>query len=403
MSVPHNRYSVVGACALGLGLSFAPLFFYTMPVLIKPMAAANDWTRTQVSAGLSLATLFFALGSPPIGGLIDRFGLRRVVVTSTILFALALYLFSWVPAYLPAYFAMAAILGLASVGASPMSYMIFLGKWFDSRLGSAMGVSMLGMGIAYAAAPVVAANLVQGIGWRSTYVALSAIALVPIVNALLFVREPSAQEVTEAGLREALTQPSGMTLREAVRSRTFLLFAGSAFLVSFAINGTAVHLVSMISDRGLTLSVAASAGAVLGLTIALARLVTGVLLDHLPTPVIAATAFFVGGVGLLLLWSGLGGATPFVAAACMGLASGAEVDILAFAARRYFGARSIGKIYGVLTMLYAFGAVLGPLALGLSFDRFGGYAVTLLVFAGMCVVAALAVLAMGRPRYAPRR
>lgn len=403
MSALQNRYVIVMACAIGLGLSFAPLFFYTIPVLMKPMAAANGWTRTEVSTGISMATLCLAIGSPLVGLLVDRLGVRRVVIVSALALAGALYLFSWVSTSLIVFYLLAALVGFSSVGVSPLSYTVLLGKWFDARLGTAIGFSMVGMGLGYALAPVVAAQLLQNFGWRSAYVVLACIGLLPVLNALIFIREPAVGEPTELTHRGSRAKGEGMTLREAFRSTTFWLFVGSAFLVSMAINGTAVHLVSLISDRGYGLSDAAAAGAVLGVTITIARLGTGILLDRLPMPAIAAVAFVGGAAGMALLWSGQGGAVPFIAAACMGLAAGAEVDVLAFGTRRFFGTRAFGQISGVVTSVFTLGAVVGPMLHGVGYDRFGSYDQMLLIFAGMCLVAAIAALCLGTPRYLPQR
>lgn len=403
MSVLHNRYVIVAACALGLGLSFPPMFFYTLPSLMKPMAEANGWSRTEVSTGVSVATLFLALGAPLVGGLVDRFGVRRVVITSTVLFASMLYAFSWTTPAIAVYYALAALLGLSSIGASPLSYSALIAKWFDARLGTALGVAMVGMGIGYALAPVLAAHLIEAVGWRGAYVALSAIAIIPVVSALLFVREPGAGAVVEPTLQVSQGRGEGLTLREASRKRAFWLIAGCAFLVSTSVNGTAVHLVALMNDRGLTLSDAARAGAMIGIAATLARFITGFLLDYLPTPLIAAVAFFGASAGLLLLWGGAGGLVPYVAAACMGLASGAEADILAFASRRYFGSRAYGKIYGLVAAAFTLGAVVGPLLLGFSYDHLGGYAVMLLAYAACCFLAAIGALCMGQPQFARKR
>jgi OFA family oxalate/formate antiporter-like MFS transporter len=393
----NNRFFAVFACAVGLGLGFTPVFLSTLPTLLKPMAAAYGWSRTEAAAGIAVTTLFLSLGMPFVGRLVDRFGVRPVVIASTTLFAVMLFIFSRLQGSIALYLASAAVLGVSAVGTTPLTYMTVLTKWFDARLGTAVGVAMLGMGLGYAAMPLVAARWSQTLGWRGAFVGLAALAAIGVVNAVFLLHEP----LRAVGAQAASTSGElpGMSLREALRTRVLWLLAGCAFLVSLAIAGTAVHLVSLMSDRGYVISDAATAGALMGVSVLIARFLTGIMLDRLPVARIAAVAFMAGAVGIVMLWSGGGGFVPFLAAFCMGVASGAEGDILPFACRRYFGVRAYGQIYGVVVAFFSLGAVVGPVLLALAFDRSGSYSTMLLVFAALCGCAALASLALGRPRF----
>lgn len=393
----NNRFFAVFACAVGLGLGFTPVFLSTLPTLLKPMAAAYGWSRTEAAAGIAVTTLFLSLGMPFVGRLVDRFGVRPVVIASTSLFTVMLFIFSRLQGSIALYLASAAVLGVSAVGTTPLTYMTVLNKWFNARLGTAVGVAMLGMGLGYAAMPLVAARWSQTLGWRGAFVGLAALAAIGVVNAVFLLHEP----LRAVGAQAASTSGElpGMSLREALRTRVLWLLAGCAFLVSLAIAGTAVHLVSLMSDRGYAISDAATAGALMGVSVLIARFLTGVMLDRLPVARIAAVAFAAGGLGIVMLWSGGGGFVPFLAAFSMGVASGAEGDILPFACRRYFGMRAYGQIYGVVVAFFSLGAVVGPVLLAQAFDRSGSYSTMLLVFAALCGCAALGSLALGRPRF----
>jgi MFS family permease len=394
-----NRFFAVLACAVGLGLGFTPVFLSTLPTLLKPMAAAFGWSRTEAAAGIAVATLFMSLGMPLVGRLVDRLGVRPVVIASTTLFCIMLFVFSRLQGSMALYLASAAVLGVSAVGTTPLTYMTVLTKWFDARLGTAVGVAMLGMGLGYAAMPLVAARWSQSLGWRDAFVGLAALAAIGVVNAVFLLHGPTRTVGAHARAASASSELPGLSLREALRTRVLWLLAGCAFLVSLAIAGTAVHLVSLMSDRGYAISDAATAGALMGVSVLIARFLTGVMLDRLPVARIAAAAFTAGGLGILMLWSGGGGFVPFLAAFCMGVASGAEGDILPFACRRYFGMLAYGQIYGVVVAFFGLGAVVGPVLLALAFDRSGSYSTMLLVYAVLCGCASLASLALGRPRF----
>jgi hypothetical protein len=82
-------------------------------------------------------------------------------------------------------------------------------------------------------------------------------------------------------------------------------------------------------------------------------------------------------------------------ALAIGLAAGAEVDLIAFLASRQFGLIEFGSILGVQLSLFGAGAALGPFALGLIRDMTGGYETGLGIFAGLYVLGAALILGLG--------
>ena len=89
-----------------------------------------------------------------------------------------------------------------------------------------------------------------------------------------------------------------------------------------------------------------------------------------------------------MLWVGFTGRPAFIAATLMGLAIGAEADVMPFLISRYFGLRSMATLFGVLFGSYAMGVAIGRYLLGMGFDATGwpyrrplGYAFGVLVLA----------------------
>lgn len=395
----RNRYWIVLACAVGLGLGFGPLFMNTLPTLIKPLAQAFGWSRAQASSGIAIATLFQAFGMPLVGRLMDRFGVRPVVIASTLAFSAMLYVFSLQTGSFAMYLVLSAVLGIAAVGSTPLSYMALLAKWFDGRLGAAMGVAMVGIGLGYAGAPTLVARWSQSMGWQGAFAGLAALAALGVVNAWLLLYEPTRVAGSQVRADRTGGDLPGLTLAQARGTKTLWLLAGIALLISTAVAGTAFHLVSMMGDRGYTLTDAAAVGSVVGVAVLVSRLLTGFLLDRFPVPRIACAVFLAGAAGMLMIWFGATGAAPYAAAFCLGVAGGAEGDILPYASRRYFGMRSYGQIYGILVAMHTLGVVVGPLLMGVAFDRGGGYGPMLLVFSAVSVLMAGAVLLLGHPRF----
>ena len=71
-----------------------------------------------------------------------------------------------------------------------------------------------------------------------------------------------------------------------------------------------------------------------------------------------------------------------LAAVLIGFAMGAEMDLLAYLAGRYFGLKNFGQVFGVLFIALMAGTSLGPLLYGHAFEAFGSYIGVLTACAG---------------------
>ena len=89
-----------------------------------------------------------------------------------------------------------------------------------------------------------------------------------------------------------------------------------------------------------------------------------------------------------------------------GIGIGAEIDLMAFFASRYFGIRNYAKIYGTIFGLFGFGVGIGPALSGLSFDRFHSYTPIFCVYEIMLAITCLIFVRLGPypyPVHAPVR
>ena len=103
-----------------------------------------------------------------------------------------------------------------------------------------------------------------------------------------------------------------------------------------------------------------------------------------------ALAFLLGPlVGLTLLALGVSGTPVFIAAILVGLATGAEFDVMSYLTSRYFGLRSYGQLYGYMFSVFQLGAAFGPIVMGYSFDATGEYTGALWILVGATAIACL--------------
>jgi MFS family permease len=393
---------VVLAAAIGLFMGYVPIIGFTFGVFFKPLSQEFQWSRAEISLAFSLSLLALSISLPLAGRLVDRFGARRVIIPAALLFGLGLASFYWLSAGLLHLYSVYIFLGIVGSGTAPVSYYNVISHWFNKRRGLALGLAMGGAGVGFFILPSLAYALIAEVGWRMAYVLIGLLTIVVVVPVVGFFLKEKPQmmgllpdgipgEKPDAKSREV----SGMELKQAWRSGTFWLMCAALFLVSLSLNGCLIHMVPLLTDRGIAAKEAAFAGSLLGGATLLGRIGTGYLLDRFFAANVAVCFFSAAAVGILLLWIGVAGFWVFVAAFLIGVGMGAEGDIMAYLVSRYFGLRAFGEIYGCVLAIYTLGAMIGPLFMGIGFDVGGSYGIVLGPFILITLVGAALMTRLG--------
>ncbi len=377
----------VAACGVCFLLSVGPLLIYIFGVFVRPLAGEFHWTRTQVATALITGQFMVAVTAPLWGWLIDRYGPRRIILPSIVGMALAFASLSLLPPHRWCLYLLYGLFTLLGGGASPIGYAAVLVRSFNRRLGLALGISLMGIGLGATLLPPLAQYFVGHYGWRTAYAALGIITLVVTVPAAL-VATRNARLPLPNRLRERVD------VLPLIGTRAFLVMSAVLTLIAIAAGGAFATLVPMLVDRGNNPAEAARIAGLAGIAVIAGRGGVGWLLDRFNAARLLALVSFAVITSLLLLIYAHGRLPDAVAALLLGSVMGAEVDFTAFLVRRYFGNAAFSRVYGVAFGLFALGTGIGPFLLGMSFDRAGGYNPGLLLFIGLSLVAALGTFAM---------
>jgi MFS family permease len=373
---------------------------FSFGVFIKPLEAEFGWDRASISFGLTLCALCSAISLPIAGGLMDKFGVRPVMLTSIVLFALNVAAIA-LSNVLAAFILLVAASGITGVGQGPIGYIKSISSYFDRQRGIAIGIAVSGTGIGTALLPQYAQWLITNMGWRTAYVGLAVVLVVIAVpSVFLFVREPEDSPMARArktGLGAAVLP--GLSAREAVLSRNFWLLALPIVLVAIVVNGSLVHVVSLLTDRGWSPEAAAGIMVWAGLASLAGRVVAGLLLDRVFAPYVAMLSFLVALAGVYLLASGT---NPTLGVIGVGITTGAEIDIIGYMTSRYFGLRRFGQLYGYLFGVFLIGTGIGPAVMGAVHTRLHSYDPAFYAFGIMLALATFFMLFLGRYAYPVR-
>ena len=386
------HWPILVATAWGCGVGVTGLPFYSLSSFVKAFEVEMAWDRGAITASLLMLTIGMMIGGPIAGWLVDRLGARRVALLSIPLFAVGLLLpllAQGAPWTLwAAYFFMA----LFGIGTSPITYTRLLMPRFLAARGLALGITLAGTGMAALLIPPFLATVMGAYGLVGGYVGLALLALSPWVYVLAVARDHDG-EPGPAEPETVAPVPAG-----DISVRHFWTIGLTFFFISLALAGVIVHLVPMMLDAGLTMQRAAFVASAVGVGVVLARVIIGWLIDHIHAPLVAAVVFVVAGGGCLLL--GFGGASvAIVAAVLIGIAIGAEIDLIAYLVSRYFPPARYAGIYGWQFGFFAIGAGLSPLLIQAFRSPDGHYALSLSLCAVASVFAAVALLTLGRYRY----
>ena len=114
------------------------------------------------------------LCAAPVGYLVDRLGVRRIVIPAVVLFGCAFASLAALTPRLWHLYAVFALIGMAAIGTSPMAYARVVSSWFTRRRGMAIAVTISGVSIGGLMHPPAAQALIRSVGWRGACLTLGA-------------------------------------------------------------------------------------------------------------------------------------------------------------------------------------------------------------------------------------
>jgi MFS family permease len=392
----RENWPIVFTALLGNLLLSLPVL--SIGVFFGPLEQQFGWTRAQSSIGVSLYAFVGAVLAPIIGIMLDKWGARRMALPGIVLTGLLYALFAtnngsvayWIALWLA--LSAANQLMITMVWSAAVSDVFFAGR------GLALGVTFCGNALAAIVGPLLSNYLIEHVGWQLAYV-WTGLGVGGLVAAVAWFMLFDRHERQRRGMAPALTAPAvltGLSVREGVRSPTFIKLIIAIFMAFFFTMGLVPHLYPILRGTGLVHETAVWLTSALGVAMIVGKLGIGWLADRIHAKLLLALCCGMPAIACaLFLLSADSLVIPLIAVIILGIAIGSQLTTTIYLSTRYFGMRCFGKLFSFIGSAVALASALAPWAGGKVFDMTHSYAALLTAGIPVSLLSSLLILSLG--------
>ena len=388
---------IVAAAVILTGYNSA-MFVYGLTAFMAPIAATSGWNYTQISLATSIRGLEIGVLDPIAGIMVDRWPARRLMFISIIIFSAGTVIISR-SNNLAVFYIGFLLAGLGSSFCHSMVPMTVIARWFRKNIGKATGILYSGFSLGGLFVPLIV-KAIEAYGWQDVmlYMGFGALVLgLPL--SLMFRNKPEDHGLlpdgdVSTGTTETRIPDFGLTLREVAKTRAFWIMGIVGTLQITAVHAVTVHAVPSMTSAGFDRSVAAIGVTIFSLAGIPMRVLYGVLADMFDKKYVYALSNAITTVSLVIF--GLLDGNSFAMMALFGVIYGLGVSgamcVRVPITREYFGVRSFGTIYGILSIFTVIGGVAGAPIAAWIYDSSGTYFPIWYVYAGLTTAGMLLLL-----------
>jgi predicted MFS family arabinose efflux permease len=396
------------ALLVGAGLRGAP------GVLLQPLERAFGWTRSQTSLAAAIGIFLYGLMGPFAAGLMQTFGIRRVLVAALLLMAASTGASALMTQHWHLVLTWGVLSGVASGCVTIVLGATIVNRWFATRRGLVMGLLTASTATGSLVFIPGLAILAQSYGWQPVVItiAICALAVVPLAYFLLPER-PSDVGLLPYGATEpvAAAPPAPhpftgaiLALATAARRRDFWLLFGTFFICGATTNGlVGTHLIALCGDNGIPEVRAAGLLAMMGVFDLIGTTASGWLTDRYDARKLLFVYYALR--GLSLIWLPHSDFTLYslsIFSVFYGLDWIATVPPTLRLTNQAFGDAASPMVFGWVVAGHQVGAATAAIVAGSLRTQQGDYVQAFGIAGATGVVAAVLALSIGRSSPQPR-
>jgi MFS family permease len=383
-----------------VGVAFVTLFFIwgalnAGGVFFLPVLKTFGWSRAQLAALGGLGALAAGVVGPLIGWLVDRAGVRTMMIGGATVIVICYAALSRANSFAQ-FAAIAAVGGVAGAAATIIPCSIAIADGFSSERGLAMGIAFTGIPLGGTVITILANYVVQHHGWRVGYLAMGlpvAVIVLPAIAGYVPARPRTTPQVA-AMAQGAQTPPQlpGLDIHEALGSRSFWMIALAQLMFTTAWIGLGVHFIPYLIGVGYSPGSAATIVSVGFVLSAAGTFSAGLVADRLNGRLAMALACVCAAGGIVALFAA--GRTSALAAYLIlfPTVAGTPAVLIPLLIADSLGLRQLGAMLGIEGIFSTIGFAMGPIIAGRIYDVTHSYSGALWLFIVLSVGSAAAIL-----------
>jgi len=395
-----------------LGLAYG--VWYSFSVFFVALLGEFGWSRSIAAGAFSLFVVVHSVIGPFVGGMVDRFGPRWVILLGSLVLGMGLALCSltstWWHYYI--FFGIITAVGVGSTGWVPN--ITIIQQWFKSNRGLAVGIISAGIGVGILVCVPSVQHLINEVGWRTAYRIMACfIPLIVAPLAIAFLQKPpqtdakfSERESIRTGMKDPLILDEewtsrSWTIRQAITTRQFWLLSISFPLGAFITQSILTHQVAFFVDQGAGPLFASYIVGIVGIVSVGGKILWGTLSDRIGreiTYTMGITCSICGMIVLIVFPVHPSSIPPYIYGVFFGMGYAATAALPPVITADFFEGKAYGGIFGALMFLNGLGGASGAWLAGFLHDQVGSYVPVFIIMIASALFACLNIW-----RAAPRK
>ena len=383
-------------------------------VLIGPLQSEFGWDTAEISSGFANRLVLFGLMGPFAAAFMNRFGIRCVASVALMLIAAGVLGSFFMTRLWRLFLLWGVVVGFGTGATAMVLGATGATRWFSQRRGLVMALLTASTATGQLVFLPLLAQLTESLGWRSALAFVLGVLLVASVAVLILMRDrpsdvglapygadtPPANPAQPMTFAAMLASPL-IALRDASKSATFWVLFFTFFVCGASTNGLVqTHFVSLCGDFGILPVAAASMLAIIGIFDFAGTVGSGWLSDRFDSRWLLFWYYGLRGLSLIfLVFTDFSLYALSLFAVFYGLDWVATVPPTVKLAADRYGDRA-NLVFGWIFAGHQLGAAAAAYGAGFSRSFYQTYLPAFLVAGLLCIVAALAIVAVReKPRH----
>jgi sugar phosphate permease len=378
---------------------------------ILPLSREFGWDTAQISGALAIRLLLFGLMAPFAAALLERYGMRAIMLSAVALVAFSLAAAPFMTQVWQLFVLWGLLVGFGTGLTALVLGATVANRWFTQRRGLVLGVLTAASATGQLVFLPFVASLIEAHGWRLALVpSVICLVIVAIIVALFMRDRPSdlglpplgdtvvATAQNSSGSPAAAIARAFTTLLDVSKTGVFWVLFGSFFICGLSTNGLIqTHFIPFCADFGIGSVEAASTLAMMGIFDVVGTIGSGYLSDRYDSRWLLF--WYYGLRGLALLWLPFSGFTVVglsIFTVFYGLDWIATVPPTVKLTAQNFGRERAAIVFGWIFTGHQLGAAVSAFGAGYSRSAFLTYLPAFVAAGGACLIAAGLVMIVNR-------